>query len=760
MIRTIFFTALCYLLQNSVAGQDGNIPLNSWRYHTSFYNAKVIAQAENKIYCGTEGGLFYFDKTDNTINKFSKLDGLNDLEVNALYYHKPTKSLIIGYKTGNIDIVRESAIYNLPFIVNAGNITGSKKINAISSYQNTALVACDFGVILLNLSKLEIQESWLNIAENGSALVANDIATVGDSVFVASNKGLYCTSFDKRNLMDFNNWGKTTIVNGMPSIAVAKLTTNDAKLTVGIDFFGVFTKSGSWKNIFRTNGLVKTLSNAGSNTWLFTNGKLGNITSVDTNTIQINEISQVNALLIDENESNTIWLADGNNGLVKYNLQTQSTNKIVPNGLLNNFIFNTKAINEYVFHFSGAFDQATTPKFRSPNYSYFYKGEWYANTKPSEFGLQDFGTVGLNTKNGNFYFASSWNGLVEKNNDNFTAYNENSTTCPVHAEYGARVLDIFYDEKADNLWFANVAPNAKPSIQKFKDGNCTGYNFPASSALYPGQILADNSGNIWVRLLGRVPNNDGILVFNESKMDNATPIHQYLKKGEGIGNLGDNVAKCMAKDRNGDIWVGTNNGVSVFYNPGSLANGRINDATSPIYENRPLLFEQIATCIEIDGGNRKWIGTNRGIYLFNAEGNNVIHYFNKENSPLISNNIVSVSINQISGEVFIGTDVGIVSFREPATLGNESGGEVEIFPNPLKTNFTGTVGFSGLATDATVKITDINGRLLYETKANGGTAQWNARDYNGKKIEPGVYVVLTSKSDGSSPSVGKLFVID
>lgn len=748
---------------NSYA-QLGNIPLNSWRYHTSHVNANVVVQAENKIYCGTEGGLFYFDKEDNTINKFSKIDGLNDLDISALYYHSPTKSLIIGYLNGNVDVVRDGVIYNAPFILKAGNITGSKKINSIAEYKNDVLLACDFGVVILNLTKLEIKESWLNIAENGSAIVAKDIISIGDSVFVASNKGLYRSVFDGKNLMDFKNWKKSDIVANQGNLAISKLSQSNQKLIVAINGFGVFKKDITWRKIYATTQSIEALKCDDQRIFIFSDQKLNRISNSDSSQISISEISQVKNIIFDKDNVEILWLSDNNNGLIKYDLINQSTNKYIPNGPLNNLVFNVETVNEYTFHFSGGYNGVSTPRLTSGNYSYFYRGEWIANKKPSETGLNDFTNVTLNTQNGNFYFASAWNGLIEKQNEDFIAYNYTSATCPIYDNFGTRVLDVYFDENTNTTWLANVAPSSSPSIQKFQNGICTGYNFPIFNSLFPAQILVDNAGNVWLRLLPvSLPGagNDGIIVFNESNLDaNNIPSYIHLRKGVGKGNLGENIVRCMAKDLNGDIWIGTNNGVSIVYSPGNVANGGIKDASTPIYENRPLLFDQVATCIAIDGGNRKWIGTNNGIYLFNAEGNKVIHYFNVENSPLLSNNLISVSINAISGEVFMGTDKGIVSYREPATLGNDEKPEVVIFPNPVKTNFTGTIGFTGLATDAIVKITDISGRLVYEIKANGGTAQWNGKDYNGRKIQTGVYVVLTSKSDGTSPAVGKIFVTD
>jgi hypothetical protein len=172
-----------------------------------------------------------------------------------------------------------------------------------------------------------------------------------------------------------------------------------------------------------------------------------------------------------------------------------------------------------------------------------------------------------------------------------------------------------------------------------------------------------------------------------------------------------------------------------------------------------LLQDEKITAIEVDGGNRKWIGTERGVWLFNPTGESMVYNFTSENSPLLSNKIVDIEIDKITGEVFFATDKGIVSFRSDATNGNPTFDAVKIFPNPVTPDFSGNVGISGLTTDAIVKITDVSGKLVFETRAEGGTAVWGVRDYSGNRVSTGVYLVFASTADGSSRVVGKLAVI-
>ncbi|MEQ8425516.1 MAG: two-component regulator propeller domain-containing protein, partial [Cyclobacteriaceae bacterium] len=216
--------------------------------------------------------------------------------------------------------------------------------------------------------------------------------------------------------------------------------------------------------------------------------------------------------------------------------------------------------------------------------------------------------------------------------------------------------------------------------------------------------------------------------------------------------------RSMANDRDGQVWVGTDEGVAYFPNPAGVFNNI--DAARPIYENRFLLRDEVVTAIAVDGGNRKWMGTKNGVWLFSAKGEELIYNFTQDNSPLLSDVITSIAIDPKSGEVFFATDKGISSFRSTATESKFQFNEVKIFPNPVQADFNGQVAISGLYTDAIVKITDIGGRMVWQTRANGGTAIWDARQLNGSKVGTGVYLVFATAADGSDRHVGKIAIIE
>jgi ligand-binding sensor domain-containing protein len=220
---------------------------------------------------------------------------------------------------------------------------------------------------------------------------------------------------------------------------------------------------------------------------------------------------------------------------------------------------------------------------------------------------------------------------------------------------------------------------------------------------------------------------------------------------------------AIAKDREGRIWVGTETGVAVYDDPATVFSGTERFRTPNVVRGPgtgySLLYSDVVTAIAIDGANRKWFGTNNGLWLFNAEGDESLQHFTMANSPLPSNKIVDVAVNDRTGEVWVATDAGVVAYRGSATVTEDKPTCAKVFPNPVRRDYAGQVGISGVANNAEVKITDVSGTLVYQTRATGGTVVWNLADYNGRKVQSGVYLVLTSDGQGQNGCIAKVAVI-
>jgi hypothetical protein len=271
--------------------------------------------------------------------------------------------------------------------------------------------------------------------------------------------------------------------------------------------------------------------------------------------------------------------------------------------------------------------------------------------------------------------------------------------------------------------------------------------------------VVDDFGQVWCA----APKDRGIVVIKPGVLEIPTDdLSRLVDDKAGNGGLPSRTVICLLKDENGLIWAGTEKGLSIFYSPGSVFTGNNFDSQRLIYgkgNSAYYLFDnERINCMALDPANRKWIGTPNGLWLLSADGNELLANFTRDNSPLLSNDIVAITVDPESGEVFVATDQGLLSLKGDAIVGLETKGDIEVFPNPVLSSYTGPIAIKNLVKDAYVKITDINGNLVFETRSNGGLATWYGQRFDGQRVSTGVYLIFASYEDGTESSVGKVLV--
>ncbi|HTB30834.1 MAG TPA: two-component regulator propeller domain-containing protein, partial [Bacteroidia bacterium] len=275
------------------------------------------------------------------------------------------------------------------------------------------------------------------------------------------------------------------------------------------------------------------------------------------------------------------------------------------------------------------------------------------------------------------------------------------------------------------------------------------------------KLLITRTGAKWMLFPGA-----GILAYQ----DNGTFVAPsatnttFITNVPNYGALPSLNIYCMTEDLNGAIWIGTDAQVVVFYSPDNIFNGPGGWDAQNVYVQQTgytqyLMQNQYSTCIAVDGANRKWIGTlGGGVFLMSADGTQQILNFTSSNSPLLSNNILSLTIDQTNGEVFFGTDQGLISYRGSATEGNATFSNVYAYPDPVPHNYTGPIAIKNLVSNSDVKIASVNGEIVYHTVAQGGQAIWNGDNFNGVRVQTGVYLVFCTSPDGTQSLVTKLLL--
>ena len=748
------------LICNGITAQN-EIPIGSWRTHFSYRDAHSLAISEFGVYCGGANTLFFLDFQDQNLERIGKLDGLSEGGFSTIAFHSDRKVLVIAYTNGNIDLLSNNLVTNIDAFFEDQS-TGSKKINHISFDGDLAYLATDVGVVVIDLVKAEVMEAYKNLGENGEIISINHGAIFNDTIFLATQVGILAGSLDASvNLQDFRNWKRFDRSDGMPPVAISTVAANERQLFATIDYDGIYKyHQANWQKLYSEN--IKRFISASSGTPILITDQR-KILSIDTND-QVEEIDHSSFLkpkaasYLDGN----LWIADSVNGMV-----TDTFGEFIslyPNGPFSDSIASAHFQGDKVIALPAGFDKLRNPLRTTLGFYLFDQNDWNNYNASNEIGTQPFPAVkdlvdiSFNPLNNKFYMASFGEGMVEWEPDAETRILDETSPGSTLENIMPGGRNVWVNSvKVDQqgmVWVLNYG-NARP-IHRYhpESENWTAFESDFQAGKYPLDLQIAQNDDMWLPL--DPAQGGGIWVFNPG-----SSLQRHLTNTVDEGGLPGRTVRDLQIDHSGQVWLATEEGVFHYPFPFDILDSTPVNASAVLIEGRPLLADEPVTCISVDGGNRKWIGTNNGVWLVSEQGDEVIQNFNVENSPLPSNKILDVTINQNNGEVFIVTDLGMVSYRGTATNGGSTQeAKVKIFPNPVNREYQGLVGISGVVSNATVKIADLTGKLVNEVRASGSTAVWNINDFQGRRVSSGVYLIFSSSPDGEETFIGKIAVIN
>ena len=760
------------LLVQNMAAQNAYKALGTWQVHLPYRAASSLALAPNKLFVGTSTSLFSYDLDDNSLQTYSKIDGFAELEVAKMAYNDTHGLLFIAYENANIDLfINDARVVNKSDI-RRSTIPGEKKINHIRFDGDLAYLSCSFGITVFDLASedFEVRDTYI-IGPDGETLTVWQTAANGTQIMAATENGLFQADLSNPNLSNFNNWH---LVDELPTGEVSNVVWQNNTFYASVqNVLYRLMPDGDWLPVY-ANPLWEFKSvEAQGDKLLICEWEVQNDGDVTANRItnvkENNEVSHIAnwqifrpvAALFDDN--GRFYAAD----LWKTLIQVKgdgSSERLLPNGPYSADVWDLAVKDGDVWVASGGTSNSLNGIGNIDGYYWMHNGNWeYFSTRSESLlnGFTDFVSVQPHPNANVVYAASFAQGLVEYDYEEVAIYNAGNSplASPVNNPGVIRVYGLAFDRN-NNLWMNNYGAPAT-IVAKKPDGEWQAFTPSVTineNGLY--NLLVDDADQKWM-----IAKRQGLVVFNHGAdlTDVSDDQYKRLQKGAGRGNLPVNEVNCIVKDRDGAIWVGTNEGVAVFYCPYDVFfNGC--EAVRPYVEvdgiGANLLETESVREITVDAANRKWIGTENGLWLMSEDGTEAIQYFTKENSPLLSNVINAVAIDEATGEVYIGTSKGLVSYRGDATAGGATHGEVLVYPNPVRPEYEGPIAIKGLAENAYVKITDVSGTLIYETRAQGGQAVWDGKDYTGRRASTGVYLVLSTNFDGSDSVVSKFLVVN
>lgn len=759
------------------------LAIGQWRDHLSYKKGISVTQNADMVYVATESGVFSLEKYDFSIDRLSKINGLSDVGVRTIRFNPLNNTLLLAYSNANIDLVVGNSIYNISDIKRA-LITGKKTINNIYFKDHLAYLACGFGIVVLDMNRREIKETYY-IGVNGGYINIRDISSDASYIYAATDSGVYRASWASPNLADFSAWSRfTTLPKGVYNTIAAhngKVYANFSKhQTTGVwDQDTTYIYDGTQWSVF----LMDTISplrkiEIGNNKLLLSFGGYLHIHDPANNTNTIIGSFQTGGYnmdpyqaITDMGDTNVVWIADNFNGLTKNYGVWNGASGYAPNGPNTSGAYQLAVAGEELWVARGDRSIVWVNVYNVAEAYRFSNETWTSTTSSSIAALdsmRDAVSVAIDPADKeHVYIGTLGAGVVElKNGALVNLWNETNSALQSRGDANYHWVGIFgmTHDPSGNLWMTNCYAN-RPLVVRKTDGTWQSFNFPGLATTPTiSQIIVDQNNQKWM-VLPRGGSNGGLLVFDENGTWGTGDDKMIkLATGAGKGNLPSDEIECIAEDLDGEIWVGTHKGIAVFFCPDQVLGSSGCDAQQ-IYITQDghtqfLLETEIVTAIAIDGANRKWIGTqNSGVYLMSADGTIQIEHFTLENSPLLSNEIRSIVIHPRTGEVFFATAAGIISYRSDATTGLTDYTNVYVFPNPVKSDHTGPVAITGLVENADVKITDVSGALVYQTKALGGQAIWYGKNFNGEKVYSGVYLVYCTNEDGSKTFVTKILFL-
>jgi len=752
--------------------------IGEWTDYQSYASAKSVVDSGDKIYCVTEGGLFSYDKKDNSIEKMTSISGLSDVGVQKVAYSKENGLLFIAYENSNIDLVVGNTVYNLSDIKRK-QIQASKTINNILFSGKLAYLSCGFGIVVVNLEKKEIKDTYF-IGDGGDFLNVMDLATDGQYFYAATETGIYKASVNEPNLQNYNNWVRQTDIPHFDQ------SFNSVEYFNGhiIANYHIVTQwaadqlyqlSGtSWTHILPDVHYTGDLTINGNTIvitdretiWVY-NGNFELIKKVLKYPLagHENEIVYAMSAIIDSN--NYLWIAYQKLGLVKLGTQAE---RIIPAGPIDNNIFSLTTNGQYLWIASGGYNLSWNNVGMSPQFQMQWEGKWtvFDNsvfTNSNKF--TDIVCVVVDPNKSDHVFAGSWGGGVLEFTDGkfvkrYDNYNSSLQTqlATSPADPFVRIGGMAFDSRGV-LWVSNTGV-AKVLSSMQTDGTWKSYEVTGSANKFTGKVVVTKNDDKWLVL----PMGNGLCALNSTNsVSKAQKVVAHFTNGTDDIYTDMNDVYSIAEDNDGALWIGTSMGVAVFSSPEKIWKDATMYASRPDGNSKNNLFEPLlktesVTAIAVDGANRKWIGTKAsGIYLVSADGGEELQHFTTDNSPLLNNEITDIALNQKNGEVFIGTASGLISYMGEAIAGNDVFTDVYVYPNPVRETYNGPVVVKGLVDDTDVRITDITGNLVYKTKSLGGQAVWDGKNQNGNRCKTGVYLVFLTDSKGEQTKITKLMFI-
>ena len=771
--RVFFFLLLFCTLAPTLKAAVGD-----WTNYLSYRTATQCVAGGKTVFVNFDGNLLSYNASDEEVHLYSKASGLSDATVQLMAYSETAKSLVVVYANANIDLLdpQDGSVVNIPQLSLESTRTGSPV--SLSVTGSTATLATTTGIALIDLESGQLQTFYpQSVAPRAAAVFAKRL-------FVANSAGLHVGLLSE-NLYDTSSWNtvSSVVANDMQVFADGLYVASGAGLIryeVAEEEVG-FTSSTLSSHVFTSLSAVPSALAA------LGNGRVATVAASSPNALQLNAaVPDASWTSVAPMQQSELWVCRGRQGVQAYAIDgqqiTEKSASLGTYGSQTDLCGFLRMVGDRLLICGGRMVYNDRILY-APTALYYENNGWNIFQTDGVVQASNIGnyanlmSMAQDPADANHHFVASGNyGLFEFRNGKFEkCYSLDNST--LRAFYGesrnsVRVDGLAYDDQG-NLWMANQLVDTTICVRK-ADGSWSKILVDAvRKARHLQNFLFDTKGRLWATnrsWAGDV--RGGVLCLDfggtiDDTDDDVATFRYAARNEDGAAVSFQDGAYCIVQDQDGAIWLGAQSGVYVIDDPDSFSSSDFTVTQVKVPRNddtnyADYLLDGIpTTAIAIDGANRKWIGTSgSGLYLVSASGEEILQHFTASNSPLPSDVVLGLAVSR-QGEVFVGTDKGLVSYQseagEPAATLSSS--LVKVYPNPVRPDYHGNVTISGLTAGADVKIVTTSGRAVASGIATGGSYSWNVCDFNGHKVSTGIYYVLLATEDGSKGIAAKIAVV-
>ncbi|RNC79314.1 MAG: hypothetical protein ED557_14610 [Balneola sp.] len=751
--------------------------IGSWNIYTSTRTVTSVSADENaNIWISSTGGVEHYNSGDKQ-RTLTTLDGLSRLDGQTAIYDTNTSKFFVGYVDGSIDVIDTDSyeITNIGDIERFPNFT-EKGINDFALYENELYVATDFGIVVFDIVGEFVTNSFNSLGSLSRGISVADIEVKNDSIYCATAEGVAIGALDDE-LTVSTNWISYDESNGFVTDIVTAIGVQGSRIYASTGSENYLFESGSWNTnvqfgsrIISDYLFLDSFFIASSEQTIFYGIDLN---SLNQETVETN----VNSVFF-EPTSDNIYFGTFDRGSGIFNISDEQTQFLTPDGPYQNFFSALNFDGEILIAASTNESARNSAIDNGKGYYIFENNEWVNvnSQNNTSLGALGYKQAFTSTITDEYYYFGAWGRGVArhaKNSGEVRVFDETNSTIRGWEDDDPLfpVISGLATDTNDDVWL--VSRYGTNPLYYQSPGDDDWVAFPKVSGLnsqdeYVG-LFIDSFNQKWITLQNSTVDGTGLLVIDTGNPSDASDdIGVKLISGESSGNLPDEQVNAIIQDKNEEVWIGTGRGIARFIFPQFItqtsnpsernAQWLINEDTSAV--SRFLLRDVNVSAMAVNGANEKWIGsTNQGIWVLNAEGSRIEKRFTAENSPLISNNIISIAVNDITGEVFIATDLGLVSYQDVSQGAFSSMKELKVFPNPFTYSRHDQIIIEGLVDDTLVRVLGVDGTVVASFNTSGGRVSWNGLDNSGNQLGTGVYFVVSTDNSGSEKGIGKVVII-